>query len=145
MRWIEDIRTDLAELDVSTVRLRRFGLLMAVVLLAVVLFTWWARGAMWWNATNIFLFALAGYFLVSAFVFAQGLRLLYRLWMGLAFILGWFVSRIILIFLFYTVLTLLGVLARLFGKKFMDTKRELQAETYWKPVNNSETDLTRMY
>jgi len=143
MRWIEDVRIELAELDVSVARLRRFGFLMSFVLLVGAGYGWWKQDA--WNATLSILLVCAGIVLGLSLLLPQSLRLFYKIWMGLAFILGWFVSRIILIFLFYTVLTPLGMLARLFGKRFMDTKREPQAETYWKPVKDSETDLTRMY
>jgi hypothetical protein len=144
MRWIEDIRADWDALDVRDVRLRRFGFLITAVLLGAAAYGWRAQVRTPTLPLTVLLF-LAGVLLAVSLFFPQGLRLFYKIWMGLAFILGWFVSRIILIFLFYTVLTPLGFLARLFGKRFLDTKTEAQAETYWKPVKESGTDLTRMY
>ena len=40
--------------------------------------------------------------------------------MGIAFAIGWIVSRAILILLFYFVVTPIGIIARFFGKKFID-------------------------
>ncbi len=144
MRWIDDIQADLAALDVSTGRLRRFGLLLTAVWLVSAAYGWWQLKGHW-NAMRTVLFLAAGLVLTLSVLFPKWLRLFYKIWMGLAFILGWFVSRIILIFLFYTVITPLGLFARLFGKRFLDTRAEAQAKTYWKPVKGSGTDLTRMY
>ena len=50
----------------------------------------------------------------------KALERVYAVWMGIAFALGWVVSRAILILLFYFVITPIGIVARLSGKKFID-------------------------
>ncbi len=144
MRWIEEITADLRSLDVTKTRLRRFAGLMALALFAIGGYIRWKTGGEW-NTTLTVLAAVCAWFLMSGGLFPALLRPLYRVWMGLSLILGWFVSRIILIFLFYAILTPVGLIARLVGKRFMDITSEPKAETYWKPVNKSETNFKKMY
>ncbi len=144
MRWIEEITADFRSLDVNKTRLRRFAGLVASVFFAIGGYIWWETGGEW-NAALTFLAAGYAWFLMSGGLFPALLRPLYRVWMGLSLILGWFVSRIILIFLFYVILTPVGLIARLVGKRFMDITSEPKAETYWKPVSKSETNFKKMF
>ncbi|MCA1961256.1 MAG: SxtJ family membrane protein [Desulfomonile sp.] len=58
-------------------------------------------------------------------------RLIYRLWISLAVILGYFVSRILLTMIFFLVILPTGLIMRLFGKDPMDRKLDPDAPTYW--------------
>jgi hypothetical protein len=51
--------------------------------------------------------------------------------MTLAILIGWFMTRIILSILFYLVLTPTRLLARLFGKQFLDLKMDNSKKSYW--------------
>ena len=62
----------------------------------------------------------------------------YAVWMGIAFALGWVVSRAILILLFYFIITPIGMVARLFGKKFIDITFSHASESYWISRGNSK-------
>ena len=62
----------------------------------------------------------------------------YTVWMGIAFGLGWVVSRAILVLLFYLVITPIGMLARLLGKKFIDITFPQAGESYWISRQNSK-------
>jgi ABC-type sugar transport system permease subunit len=59
------------------------------------------------------------------------LRVLYRRWMTLAFTLGWFTSRLLLVVIFALVVTPIGLLARLVGKRFIEPGPDRGAATYW--------------
>jgi hypothetical protein len=54
-----------------------------------------------------------------------------KVWMGFAIVLGFIMSRVILTIFFYTILTPISLLAKLFRKKFMVLKYDKSAETYW--------------
>jgi hypothetical protein len=56
--------------------------------------------------------------------------------MSLALILGWFMSRVILIILFYLVITPIGLFAKLFRKRFLELKINKSAKTYWEKREN---------
>lgn len=59
------------------------------------------------------------------------LRAVYRVWMGLAVVLGFFMSRIILSLLFYLVVTPVGLMMRLLRKDILDQKWDKEAASYW--------------
>lgn len=67
--------------------------------------------------------------LIGAFspVAAQGFH---RAWMGLAHVLGWVNSRILLSVLFYGILTPIGVIQRLLGRNTL-SRRGAGSESYW--------------
>jgi hypothetical protein len=51
--------------------------------------------------------------------------------MILALAIGWWISRFLLVLLFFTVITPMGILARLSGKKFMDIDMRKKKDSYW--------------
>ena len=59
------------------------------------------------------------------------LKPIQKIWMSLAILIGWLVTRVILNILFYLVVTPIGILARIFGKHFLDTKFDTNADSYW--------------
>lgn len=60
-------------------------------------------------------------------------RVIYRLWISLSVILGYFISRIVLTIIFFLVITPTGLLMRLVGKDPMERKRDPNAPSYWAP------------
>jgi hypothetical protein len=98
---------------------------------------------------GLFLMILAGYFfwrgrdsfeilLVSGIVLCVlGLAIpivlkpIYWIWMILAVVLGWIMTRVILSLLFYIVITPIGMLSRLSGNRFLDLKWDKSKDTYW--------------
>jgi hypothetical protein len=60
--------------------------------------------------------------------------------MTLAILLGWLMTRIILIILFYLVVTPIGLLAKLSGKDFLNRKFNREAQSYWIPRKATTTD-----
>ncbi|MCE5270112.1 SxtJ family membrane protein, partial [bacterium] len=54
-----------------------------------------------------------------------------KLWMKLAHALGWFNTRLLLILVFYLVLTPVGLLMRLFGKRPLSLGWDKDAPSYW--------------
>jgi hypothetical protein len=77
------------------------------------------------------------FFIISALFFFFGLVLpgllkpIQKAWMTLSVILGWVMTRVILIVAFYLMVTPIGLLARLFGKDFLSRKYDRDATTYW--------------
>jgi len=66
------------------------------------------------------------------------LKAVYKIWMGFAVVLGFIMTRIILSLLFYFVFTPMRLIARIFGKKFVDLNFKEDTESYW---NKRETKL----
>ena len=101
MSWISDVRDEIHHLRLSGKELKKFGLLVGsvfVVLSAVGMYRGWSTAA---NGT----FLLTGVVLLLCGMFLpESLKQAYRGWMAAAFAIGWLVSRMILIVLFYFVL-----------------------------------------
>ena len=64
---------------------------------------------------------------------------LFRGWMTLVFPIGWVVSHVILIIVYYLVVTPIGLLLRLFGHEPMKRRFDRNASSYWverRPAEN---------
>lgn len=64
-------------------------------------------------------------------IVAALLKPIQKVWMGLAILIGWTITRLILIALFYLVITPISILAKLSGKSFLDTEFDRGANSYW--------------
>lgn len=58
-------------------------------------------------------------------------RRIFRVWIGIAITLGYIVSRVLLIALFYLAVLPIGLIMRLLGKDPMRRKRDPAASSYW--------------
>jgi len=89
-------------------------------------------GILWWRGREIgpWLLALGALLGFWGLVWPGGFRIVHRLWMGLAFFLGFFVQRIILTLLFYLTVTPLSLVMRCLGKDFLDLKMN-DRNSYW--------------
>ncbi len=128
MSLIRDVGDGVASLQQSPRDLKKFGLTMAIVLaiLATLIFLFGSHPerALWLSILSLL-------FLLFAILFPLLLKPLHTFWMGLAFFLGWFVSRILLTILFFMVITPIGLLLRLFGKDLLNLKIEKDKKSYW--------------
>lgn len=114
------------EIDASRKNLKKFGRTMWLCLLVIGAILFFRRKEGYiisWSAAFAFLF------------FAQwapyALKPLFKLWMALAFCLGWFNTRLILVIVYYLALTPTGLLARLFKKDFLNLKIERGPGSCW--------------
>lgn len=71
-------------------------------------------------------------------------RPVYVLWMALAFPIGWTISHLVLLILFYLVLTPIGLLMRLFGYDPMERKLDRSAKSYW-TAHHPAMDAARFF
>ncbi|MCB9873383.1 MAG: hypothetical protein H6821_04320 [Planctomycetaceae bacterium] len=60
-------------------------------------------------------------------------RPVYVIWMGLAFPIGWTVSHLMMLAVFYLVLTPIGLVMRSLGRDPMQRRLDREAKTYWLP------------
>lgn len=106
--------------------LRKFGLTVGSVIavIGIVLFYFEKSSAVYFGV-------IGGILIFLGVVVPRLLKQLNKFWMGLAIVLGFIMTRIILTTLFYLVITPIGFIAKIFGKKFMILKYDTSAETYW--------------
>ena len=115
-----------AKLDQSPRALRRFGIIVgAALLLLGKLLLLGDR-----NAGGPFLSLGALLILVAAFA-PSVLRYIHKPWMTIAFAMSWLVTRIILTLLFFLVVTPVGLLQRLCGKRPLEFRFKSGETSYW--------------
>jgi multisubunit Na+/H+ antiporter MnhG subunit len=134
-----NLREEFQSLEVSPRKLREFGLLIGGIVLTFAGFAIW-RGKDYYP----YLLAAGVPLVFFGAVQPAWLKPLYRAWMGLALLLGWVVSRILLAFIFYAVVTPIGLIARMNGKKFLDLTFPDRKDSYWilreKPFSREECE-----
>ena len=123
--------------------LRKFGLTVGGVLAAIAALLFYFE-----KPSAIYFAVIGGLLILFGALFPKLLRPLNRIWMSLAIILGFIMSRVILTILYYLVLTPIGLLAKLIGKKFMVLKYDKSAKTYWEKrtiIQKKQIDYERQF
>lgn len=117
--------------------LRKFGLTVGSVLfiIAILLF-------LFDKPSYIYFGIISGILLILGFIFPNILKPANKVWMTLALILGWFMSRVILIILFYLVVTPIGFIAKIFNKRFLSLKIDKSTSTYWEKRKHGISSIT---
>lgn len=114
------------KLDLGRQNLRKFGLTMGIVLCLIAVFVLLSR------KHSVYPFILlSAFFFLSVFINPDILRPIYIFWMRLAFILGWFNARLILIVIFYLIFAPIGLIIRLFGRDLLERKIDKDKSSYW--------------
>ncbi|MGC3956413.1 MAG: SxtJ family membrane protein [Verrucomicrobiota bacterium] len=123
-----NIREDIKQLKTSDCDLRKFGLVVGGVFVAIGLLFLWRHP----SRTPYFAWP-GGVLMVLGGILPRVLKWVYIAWMSVAFVLGFVMAHVILILLFLLVITPMGLLARLAGKDFLSLKIDRAAKSYWLP------------
>ena len=117
---------EIKNIKTEVIDLRKFGIIVGTVFLII-------AGFFFLKEKESFqLFLTIGIILfVTGIVIPFTLKPIYWVWMVFSTILGWFMTRVILSLLFYVVFTPIGLIARLFGKQFLDLKQNHSQQSYW--------------
>jgi hypothetical protein len=119
-------REDIKQLKTGPGDLRKFGLLVGGVLAALGILYLLRHEARypWFLIPGVVLLAFG-------VVLPRALKYVYIAWMTLTIMLGFVMARVILTLFFFLVITPLSLVARLFGKDFLNLKLDRQVTTYW--------------
>jgi multisubunit Na+/H+ antiporter MnhG subunit len=112
---------------------RRFGLTVGCALGIL-------GGLLLWRGKPYYPYFLviAAALILSALILPRLLGPIHRGWIRLGGLMGWVMTRVVLIILFYVVLTPVSLLARLSGKDFLELGFDRSAETYWIPRDHTD-------
>ena len=113
-------------------QLRRFGLVMTVPFAVLAALLAW-KGRPWWPVMA----GVAGAFALLGLVVPRALGPIEKAWMRFAMALSKVTTFVLLALAFVLVITPLGLLLRLFGKRPLQIAFDRQATTYWRPVDPS--------
>ena len=109
--------------------LRKFGLTMGIVFVLL-------GGVSWWRGMGYYFYFIfpSFAFIISGLVIPSLLKPIQKIWMSLAILMSWLMTRVILSVLFYLGITPIGLLAKLLGKDFLGLKFNKNiADSYWIP------------
>jgi hypothetical protein len=110
--------------------LRNFGLLVGGVFMAlgvIILRKWFVPFV-----------AIGVLLVVVGLTQPRLLKWIYLVWMGIATVMGWFMTRIILFLFFVMAVTPLTFVLKITGEKLVDTNINKRAKTYWIPRHESK-------
>lgn len=124
--WIALIAEEVRAVRSDPGHLRKFGLTMGI---ALAIF----GGLFFWRDRAIapYLFILAAAFLLLAAVAPRALKPVQKIWMTLAIVLGWVMTRVLLTITFFIGVTPIALIAKLVGKRFLDLGFEPDRDSYW--------------
>jgi Zn-dependent protease with chaperone function len=115
--------------------LKEFGVTFGIFFLLLAGLIFWMK-----QRLDIVLPALSAVFFALAFLRPGWLKPFQKIWMGLALVIGWCVSHVILALLFFLAVTPIALVLRMRGKRFMETKIDRSAASYWHPREKREYD-----
>ena len=143
MSWINDIREELTQLDISNRKLKQFAYFVGIILLIISSWYFIKHHNRDWSCITGCISILL---IVAGIIRAELLKELYKFWMGLAFILGWLISRILISIVFYLALTPISLLGRFFKRKWMDVDFSKKSKSYWISRDENKTiNYDKMY
>ena len=123
--------------------LRKFGLTVGIVIAAIGIILFYFE-----RSSAIYFTIIGGLLILLGILIPQLLKPLNKIWMGLAIILGFIMTRVILTTFFYLIITPIGFIAKILGKKFMDLKYDRSAKTYWEKrsiIQKKQIDYERQF
>ena len=121
---------EIKEIDTSKKALRSVGWLCGWVLLSLAALVWWGNDCAVTTAAYV-LGGIGGTLVGLGLAVPVVLKPVYRVWMALAVVLGFIMTRVILSVVYYLVMTPIGLAMRLFGKDPMHRRIDPDAASYW--------------
>lgn len=109
---------------------RKFGIGLSIILAALAVLQL-AVGNEW----GWYVAVAAGIILIVAFLIPYLLKPFFIFFTYVGFVMGWVMTRLILIILFYLVLTPVSLAAKLLGKSFLALKIIRNSESYWEDIS----------
>jgi hypothetical protein len=125
------LKDELKLIDNSDEAVKKTGLTVGMVLIIISMLLWYFG-----KSSFVYFSSIGGLFVILALIAIPIMRPFHKLWMMLASLMGFVMSRVILTILYYIVLTPIGLLAKIVGKKFMPLEFDKKAPTYWEKREN---------
>ena len=105
---------------------KKFGITMGIILSIIGCYLLWKK-----NNYYEYSFFPAAAFFITGLIFPSVLKPVYKVWMSLSVVMGFIMTRVIMVIIFYLIVTPLGLIASLTGKEFLDMKIDKNAKSYW--------------
>ena len=122
---------------------KKFGITMGIILTIIGSYLLWKKN----NYFEYFFFVAAVFFILGL-ILPAALKYVYKAWMSLAVVRGFIMTRVIMVIIFYLIVTPIGLIASITGKEFLDMKIDQNAKSYWlarKGAQNVKADYERQF
>jgi len=138
LHWIKSIKDEIKNIEIKQKSIREFGIVIGVFLLLL-------SSYIYLNNNDLRLFIIINspglIIFILSFLWPSLIIPLYKIWMSIAIIIGGVVSRIILLMLYYGILTPIGIFLKIIGKDLLNQKLNPEKEkTYWVEKDLSNLD-----
>ena len=129
---------DIKNIPNSNEDIRSFGITIGIILFII------SSLLIYYNKESYQLIAIVGStFIVVGYVLPVLLKPIYLVWMTIAVILGWIMTRVIISVVFYLILTPISLITRLFGEDFLALKK-IDSDSYWN-LRDSDYETNQDY
>ena len=130
LRAVHEIFEEIRHVDVSDRAVRAtMSVFLAIGLLVSVWWTWathsWLSPVPWIPAVS------CGILWGLSRVRAAFVRPIHRIWMAIALVLGYIMTRVILLAVFFVLVTPIGVVVRLLDRDPLDRSQDKSADSWW--------------
>jgi len=115
---------------------RQFGISIGIVLGLLGGYLIWKK-----NDTSVHVLVASAIFLGAGLCLPDILKPIYRVWMSFAILMGWVMTRVILVAVYIAICTPTALLARITGKHFLDLSFSDRRDSYW--ITKTEADRSR--
>lgn len=132
------VMEDIKKIQSGDKDLRSFSRVVGGVFCALGAFFWW-KG----HTIGPIFVGIGIPILVLGVIWLRSLKPVHKFWMTLAILMGFVVSRIILTVVFFLVITPIGLIMRLFGKRFIENRFRTEEASYWTVRDYPHTDPKR--
>ena len=122
---------------------KKFGITMGIIIAIIGFCLLWKKN----NSYNYSLFLAAAFF-ITGLMFPSMLKPVYKAWMALSVVMGFIMTRVIMVIIFYLIVTPIGLIASLTGKEFLDMKIDKSAKSYWivrEKIQKVKSDYERQF
>jgi len=134
------MREEIKKISTTKKDIKKFSYLVGGVIILISLLLLWKGSS---NYQAVFLIGIL--FEIFGLIIPMILKPLYIIWMTFATILGWIMTRVILTVLFYLIVTPIGLIARIFGAKFLDLSWNKNVNSYWNKREKTVSDLEKQF
>jgi hypothetical protein len=121
----------------GTEQLKKFGFVMGSAFFVIYLLIIFKH-----KQGSSAILAISTVFFILAIISPVMLKPVYITWMSFASISGWINSRLILLIIYYLLMTPINLLMRLFGREALEKKFDKKKESYWRKKEQNEFSLT---
>lgn len=140
---MSDILYEIRHLNKSRTALRNFTLALGILSMGLSALAWMKSNAVWplWGVAGLIL-------VLVAFGVPNLMMPFYVLIASVAAVIGYFLSRLILIVIFLILVTPISLIMRLIGKDPMQRRIDKKRSSYWieRPrISRSKTDYEKLF